>query len=81
VGLQIRSAFVIAAPAPLEKFRAIVFADPALQQELRAAADRASFVALTAARAAECGCALAAADIEAALDAGARAWMRQRIEP
>lgn len=81
MGRQIRSAFVIAAPAPLEKFRAIVLADPALQQELRAVADRASFVALAVARAAERGCALAAADLEAALDTGARAWVRQRIEP
>ena len=70
-----------AAPTPLEKFQALVLADPALQQELRATPDRASFVALAVARARERNCAIAASEIEAAIDAGAGAWVRQRIEP
>jgi nitrogen fixation uncharacterized protein len=60
---------------PLEKFRALVLADPVLEQELRAAADRKQFVALAADRAQQNGCALAAADIEGALNAAARDWM------
>jgi hypothetical protein len=59
-------------PAPLEQFRSIVLADPALQQELRQAPDRASFVRLVVARAQEQDCALDAAMVEAALDAAAR---------
>jgi len=59
----------------LEKFRAVVHADPALEQELRETPDRASFVALAAARAGAHNCPLAAAEIEAALDAAARDWM------
>ena len=70
-----------AAPTPLEKFQTLVLADPALQQELRAASDRASFVALAVARARERNCAVAASEMEAAIEAGARAWVRQRIEP
>ena len=61
--------------ASLETFRTIVLADPELEQELRRAADRASFVALAAARAHAHGCPLGAAEIEAALDAAARDWM------
>jgi len=59
----------------LERFRALVLADPALEQELRETPDRASFVALAAARAGAHNCPLAAAEIEAALDAAARDWM------
>jgi len=73
--------FVIAAPTPLEQFQSLVLADPALQRELRAAPDRASFVALVVARARERGYAVSASDIEAALDEGARTWTRQRTEP
>jgi hypothetical protein len=63
------------AASPLEKFRTLVLADPVLEQELRGAADRKHFVALVADRAQANGCELAAADIEAALDAAARDWM------
>jgi hypothetical protein len=66
---------VTATASPLEKFRAIVLADPVLEQELRGAADRKQFVALAAERAQANGCELAAADIEAALAAAARDWM------
>jgi hypothetical protein len=69
------SRLVTAAASPLEQFRALVLADPLLEQELRGVPDRRQFVALAADRAQANGCALAAADIEAALDAAARDWM------
>ena len=64
-----------AAASPLEKFRALVLADPMLEQELRGSADRKHFVGLAVERAQANGCEVAAADIEAALDAAARDWM------
>jgi hypothetical protein len=64
----------------LEKFRTIVFADPALQHELRQAPDRASFVSLVLAHANEAGCPLDCAGIEAVIDAAARIWMLRWIE-
>jgi hypothetical protein len=72
---------VTAAPTALEKFQALVLADPALQRELWATADRASFIALVVERARERSCAIDAFEVEAALEAGARVWVRQRIEP
>jgi hypothetical protein len=60
---------------PLEKFRALVLADPMLERELRGAADRKRFVALAVERAQANGCEVVAADIDAALDAAARDWM------
>ena len=68
-----------ATPSAIETFRDIVFADAALQAELRRAPDRASFVALVQQRARERGCAAEPAAIEAALDAAARAWMLRWI--
>jgi hypothetical protein len=65
----------------LPRFQAVVLADPALQRELRRTPDRASFVALVLERAREHGCAVDAPMIEAALDAGARAWTMHWIEP
>jgi hypothetical protein len=65
----------------LRAFQSIVLADPVLQGELRRTADRAAFVALVVMRARERGCILGAADVEAALDFGAHAWMRQWIDP
>jgi len=59
----------------LERFHTLVLTDPVLEQELRGAPDRASFVALAAARAQANDCPLGAAEIEAALDAAARDWM------
>ena len=59
----------------LESFRARVRADPELEQELRDTPDRATFVALAAARARAHDCPLDADEIEAALDAAARDWM------
>jgi hypothetical protein len=63
----------------LRGFRSMVLADPVLQGELRRTADRAAFVALVVIRARERGCDLEAADVERALDAGARAWTLQRL--
>jgi len=68
------------APPPLRQFQAIVFADPALLQELRRAPDRASFVDLVVKRSRERGCALDPAVIEATLDAAAHAWLLRWIE-
>jgi hypothetical protein len=68
---------VSAGPTALEKFRTIVLTDPALQRELRAAADRASFVQLVVERARKRGCVLDAAAVEAALNAAAREWLLQ----
>lgn len=65
-------------PAPLERFRNIVLAEPALQQDLRRAPDRASFVRLVVERARQYGCALDQATVEAVLDDAARAWLLQR---
>jgi hypothetical protein len=63
------------AASALERFRAHVHADPALERELRETSDRQSFVALAAARARAHDCPLGPAEIEAALDAAARDWM------
>jgi hypothetical protein len=63
------------ASSALERFRALVLADPALERELRATSDRQSFVALAAARAQANDCPLGTTEIEAALDAAARDWM------
>jgi hypothetical protein len=65
-------------PAPLEQFRQIVFAEPALQQDLRSAPDRASFVRLVVERARQHGCALDQATVETVLDDAARAWLVRR---
>jgi hypothetical protein len=64
----------------LQRFQAIVLADPALQRELRRAPDRASFIGLVLERAHERGCALEAAEVEAALVAAARDWMLRRLQ-
>jgi hypothetical protein len=61
-------------PAALEQFRAIVFADPKLQRELRQAPDRAAFIDLVVARSRQRGCAVDAAAIEAVLAEAATAW-------
>ena len=58
----------------LQRFQAIVFADPALQRELRQAPDRQAFIALVVERSRDHGVTLDPADIETALDAAARAW-------
>jgi hypothetical protein len=65
-------------PAPLAQFRQIVFADPALQQELRRAPDRAAFVRMVVERGQQRGCALDPAMVDAALDEANRAWLLRR---
>jgi hypothetical protein len=65
-------------PSQLEQFRNIVFADPALQQELWCAPDRASFVRLVVERGRQHGCALDPAMVEAALADASRAWLMRR---
>ena len=66
--------------ADLHRFQLIVLADAALQRELRACLDRTSFVALVIERAREHGCAVEAADIDAAFRAMARNWFTRGIE-
>jgi hypothetical protein len=58
----------------LDTFTAIVLADPALQWELRRISERATFVSQAVACARQHGCAIEAAEIEAALAAGLLAW-------
>jgi len=65
--------------SPLQRFQSIVLADPALQRELRLTPDRASFIALVVERARPYGCAVEAAEVEAALVAAAHEWMLRRI--
>jgi hypothetical protein len=55
------------APAPLERFRAAVMADPRLQLELSRSYDPAAFVELALARAGECGIVLDAGALRAEL--------------
>lgn len=67
------------APTVLQRFQAIVLEDHDLQDELRRCADRSSFVIRVLERASERGCALEPADVEAALDAAARAWLMRWV--
>ncbi|SDR22873.1 hypothetical protein SAMN05444161_2226 [Rhizobiales bacterium GAS191] len=67
-------------PVGLQQFRTIVLTDPALQQELRRAADRPGFTALVIERARERGCVLDAPGVETTLQAAARAWSLRWIE-
>jgi hypothetical protein len=66
--------------APLQQFRTLVLEDAALQQELRHCPDRPGFVMLLIARARERGHDIAPAEVEAALNAGAQAWLMRWIE-
>jgi predicted MarR family transcription regulator len=63
----------------LQQFRAIVLGDAALQQELRRCSDRSRFVALVCERANARGCEIAAAEVEAALAAAAKAWFTRWV--
>jgi hypothetical protein len=65
-------------PTALDNFRNIVLADPALQDELRRAPDRACFIALALEQARARGCALERGEIDAALAAAAHDWMLRR---
>ena len=64
----------------LQAFTAVVLADPAVQDELRRTPDQATFVALMIERSRQHGCAVDAAGIAAALDAGLDAWRKRWIE-
>ena len=64
----------------LHRFQQIVLADADLERELRGCLDRASFVRLVIDRARQHGCAVEAADIEAAFDATARNWITRGAE-
>jgi hypothetical protein len=70
---------MVDARSPLQRFQSIVLADAGLQRELRLTPDRASFIALVVERARRCGCALSAAEVEAALTAAAHDWMLRGI--
>jgi hypothetical protein len=67
-------------PPALQRFQMIVLQDPDLQDELRRCADRSGFVTRVLERAHERGCALEQADVEAALDAAARAWHMRWVQ-
>ena len=70
---------MVDARSPLQRFQSIVLADPRLQRELRLTPDRASFIALVVEHARRRGCALSAAEVEAALTAAAHDWMLRGI--
>jgi putative hemolysin len=65
----------MAEPSDLQRFQMLVIGEEDLQRELRQYADRPAFVARVIERAGERGFAVAAAEVEAALDHGARAWI------
>ena len=64
---------------PLDQFRAAVLDDPDLQQELRRISNRPAFVASAIDRARERGLILDPAEVEAALDAAAHAWLMRWV--
>jgi hypothetical protein len=59
----------------LQRFQMIVLQDAALQDELRGCPDRATFVACVVECARARDCVIEPGEIEAALDAAARAWL------
>jgi len=61
--------------SPLDRFRDAVLGDEGLQQDLRQISDRPAFVARVVALARERGHAVEPREVEAALDATAKAWM------
>jgi hypothetical protein len=67
-------------PGALDRFKAIVLGDDALQDELRRCLDRQAFVSRVLVRAAEHGCPLSEAEVEAALTAGFHRWMMRGID-
>lgn len=70
-------------PAPqtaLHQFQMIVLEDAGLQRELRRCPDRPGFVALLLERARERGFAVERAEVEAALDAAARARIMHWVQ-
>lgn len=65
------------APEGFEKFRALVLQDASLQQRLKDTRDRATFIALTLQLGAERDCRFDAEDVEEALRAARRTWVRR----
>lgn len=64
---------------PFERFRELVLADPALHARLRATPNEAAFIALAVELAAEHGCELSAATLQAAIHQQRRAWLERWI--
>ena len=62
-------------PSELQRFRMLVIGDEDLQRDLWQYANQPAFVARVVERAGERGFAVAAAEVEAALDDAARAWI------
>lgn len=60
-----------------EKFRQLVLQDASLQQRLKCTPDRAAFIALTVRLGEESGCRFDAEDVEEALRAARRTWVRR----
>lgn len=63
----------------LERFRALVLADPSLQERLRETTDTESFLALAVELGAQHGCRFSRADVKDALRASRRAWFEAWI--
>ena len=64
-------------PESFEQFRTLVFADAALQAQLRAVADEERFIALVVRLGAERGYEFTADDVRAAMRAARRAWIER----
>jgi len=62
---------------PLERFRELVLADPALHDRLRAAPNEPAFVELALRLAAERGCAFTATVLQTELNNRRRAWLER----
>lgn len=65
--------------AALDQFRALVLADPTLQEKLREIDDRAAFTAQVLALGQSLGYAFTAEDVANALQAGRRAWIERWV--
>jgi hypothetical protein len=61
----------------LERFRELVLADRALHEQLRATPNEPAFIELTVRLAAERGCELSAATLQAAIQQQRRAWLER----
>jgi hypothetical protein len=62
-----------------EQFRQRVLHDPAIQEQLRATDDHASFVDLVVKTGGELGCHFTHEDVEAAIRANRKAWLQARM--
>jgi hypothetical protein len=64
---------------PFERFRRIVFADPALQKRLRAIPDWPAFVDAAVEAAAQHGVAVTKEEVQAARRASRRSWLERWV--